>query len=475
VALVPSGERYRQLAVRRRGCRTTPRKRSAQRGHAFLHSCVVLACSAHELAPRAYTPRDPTETTLYRLVAEQRATFAKVTAEQGHVPSFVNESFERFLRCGVPARGFARYQCTSCQHDHLVPLSCKARGLCPSCGGRRMMSLSRHVMDAVLPYVPTRQWVLTLPHALRYRVAYDQHLCTAVHRALARALRKRLRRLARACGQADSETGSVTFVQRWGSGLNLNPHYHLIGLDGWFHRDAAGQLAFTRAPTPTQEEVEALLLDVHARVLRLLSRRGLLDSDTDGALARDAPALSACYEGAVTQRMGLGPNRGRPVLKLGTSLAQHLASAYERMEGAGWLCARLDGFDLHGRVAGPRIADGKRAEARIVAGDAERELEREPGLAALGRTAEDAHAGAGPQRLDEPARPLFLLLDVGGAHDRQRVARFAIGTHHEPVPSSASAASSACSSRKAWFLSLATRIATRRILAAVRSTPRLAR
>jgi hypothetical protein len=30
----------------------------------------------------------------------------------------------------------------------------------------------------------------------------------------------------------DAETGSVTFVQRYGSGLNLNPHYHLIGLDG---------------------------------------------------------------------------------------------------------------------------------------------------------------------------------------------------------------------------------------------------
>jgi hypothetical protein len=88
---------------------------------------------------------------------------------------------------------------------------------------RRMMSITRHVMDAVLPHVPTRQWVLTLPYALRYRGAYDQSLCTAIHRALAGALRKRLRRLARAGGHADAETGSVTFVQRYGSGLNLKP------------------------------------------------------------------------------------------------------------------------------------------------------------------------------------------------------------------------------------------------------------
>jgi hypothetical protein len=316
-----------------------------------LHLRLVLACSAYGAVPRAYTPRDPTETALYRVVADQRATFAKVTAEQGPVPSFVNESFERFLRCGVLACGFARYQCRGCQHDHLVPLSCKARGVCPSCGGRRMMSLTRHVMDAVLPHVPTRQWVLTLPYALRYRIAYDQPLCTAVHRALASALRVRLRRVARARGHACAETGSVTFVQRYGSGLNLNPHYHLIGVDGWFHRGGAGQLGFARAPAATQQDVEALLLEVHARVLRLLARRGLLEAEADDALAGDAPALSACYEGAVTQRVGLGPMRGRPVIKLGTSLAQHLASAYERVERGGRLCARLDGFDLHGRVA----------------------------------------------------------------------------------------------------------------------------
>ena len=122
----------------------------------------MLACSAQEAGSRAYTPRNPSGTALYGLVADQRATFAQVTAKQGHVPSFVNESFERFLRCGVLAYGFARYQCTGCRHDHLVPLSCKARGLCPSCGGKRMMSITRRVMDAVLPHVPTRQWVLTL-------------------------------------------------------------------------------------------------------------------------------------------------------------------------------------------------------------------------------------------------------------------------------------------------------------------------
>jgi hypothetical protein len=63
----------------------------------------VLACSAQQRAPVRYVPRDPTKTVLYGLVAAQRATFAKVTSEEGGAPSFVDESFKRFLRCGVLA------------------------------------------------------------------------------------------------------------------------------------------------------------------------------------------------------------------------------------------------------------------------------------------------------------------------------------------------------------------------------------
>jgi hypothetical protein len=208
----------------------------------------VPACATTLRPPAPYVPRDPARTALHGLVREQRATFTRVACGEGGTPSFVNESFERFLRCGVLAHGFARFQCAACKGEHFVPLSCKTRGLCPSCGGRRMMALTRHVLDATLPHVPVRQWVLSLPHALRYRVAYDQTLCTAIHRVLAGALRKRLRHLARNQGMRDAETGSVTFVQRYGGGLNLNPHYHLIGLDGWFVRND-GSLAFHRAPT----------------------------------------------------------------------------------------------------------------------------------------------------------------------------------------------------------------------------------
>lgn len=42
---------------------------------------------------------------------------------------------------------------------------------CPSCGGRRMAGTAAHLVDCILPEVPIRQWVLTLPYPLRYRCA----------------------------------------------------------------------------------------------------------------------------------------------------------------------------------------------------------------------------------------------------------------------------------------------------------------
>jgi len=50
----------------------------------------------------------------------------------------VEQEFGDFLRCGCLAGGFARFRCAACRLDRLVALSCKGRGFCPRCGGRRM-------------------------------------------------------------------------------------------------------------------------------------------------------------------------------------------------------------------------------------------------------------------------------------------------------------------------------------------------
>ncbi|MEO6095403.1 MAG: transposase zinc-binding domain-containing protein [Fibrobacteria bacterium] len=56
----------------------------------------------------------------------------------GCLPKFVTGELQGFLRCGILAYGFAHMPCDSCRKRHLVAFSCKGRGFCPSCMGRRM-------------------------------------------------------------------------------------------------------------------------------------------------------------------------------------------------------------------------------------------------------------------------------------------------------------------------------------------------
>ena len=86
------------------------------------------------------------------------------------------------------------------RRGRLLPFSCKGRAWCPSCGGRRTTERAAHLVDAVLPWVPVRQWVLTVPYRLRYQMAWNHGLSRAVLRVYTRALGAVYARGARARG-----------------------------------------------------------------------------------------------------------------------------------------------------------------------------------------------------------------------------------------------------------------------------------
>ena len=94
-----------------------------------------------------YAPRDPSADVLHRVVREHLQTFLAEAAylrDGEGVPRFVEEEFRTFLACGFLAGGFARFRCVACQTERLVAFSCKGRGFCPSCGGRRMTERAAH-------------------------------------------------------------------------------------------------------------------------------------------------------------------------------------------------------------------------------------------------------------------------------------------------------------------------------------------
>jgi ribosomal protein S27E len=91
-----------------------------------------------------------------------------------------SESVNILIHLPDPIYGFLRVACEGCSHEKLVAFSCKRRGFCPSCGGRRMAETAAFLMDEVFPRVPIRQWVLSFPFPLRYLMASNSRVQSAI-------------------------------------------------------------------------------------------------------------------------------------------------------------------------------------------------------------------------------------------------------------------------------------------------------
>ena len=77
--------------------------------------------------------------------------------------------------------------------------------------------------------------------------------------------------------QKTAQTGSVTLIQRFGSALNLNVHFHMLFLDGVYAKNKYGKATFQRTNAPTQEELAQPVHTISHRVSRYLERQGILD------------------------------------------------------------------------------------------------------------------------------------------------------------------------------------------------------
>jgi ribosomal protein S27E len=109
-------------------------------------------------SPIAVAPAYHRHRALYAIVAEYYPRFVhEIERAGGHLPQFVRQEFEDYLKCGLLEHGFLRVKYDGCRHEHLVACSCKRRGFCPSCGARRMVESAAHLVDNVFPEAPVRQ------------------------------------------------------------------------------------------------------------------------------------------------------------------------------------------------------------------------------------------------------------------------------------------------------------------------------
>src|SRR5262249_27906371 len=203
------------------------------------------------------------------------------------LPAYVQREFDAYLQCGILAHGFLRLGCDTCPKELLLPFSCKRRGFCPACAARRMAQTAAHLVEYVIPWVPTRQWVVSVPVPLRYWMAASQDLTAQVHTIIRTTIGQYYvnQAVTRGFARANLQPGSVTFIQRSGSALNLKLHFHILFLEGVYldRTEASRKPRFLTGEPPSEADVADVLQKISHRVIRKLRHLGYLDAGGDTA------------------------------------------------------------------------------------------------------------------------------------------------------------------------------------------------
>jgi hypothetical protein len=128
-------------------------------------------------------------------------------------------------------------------------------------------------------------------------------------------------------------------LQRFGSDLRLNPHFHMLVLDGGYVRDeATGLVRFHKTPAPSTEDVERVAEQIAIKSAAWLRRQGVEDfqePDPDD-LQLTLQAAAVAGRSALSKR---AVQRARRVQTLGG-----------RRFALPPRCASVDGFNVHAGV-----------------------------------------------------------------------------------------------------------------------------
>jgi hypothetical protein len=148
--------------------------------------------------------------------------------------------------------------------------------------------------------------------------------------------------------KATAHPSAVTLIQRFGSALNLNIHFHMLFLDGVYVGEADSTAQFRWVKAPTNSELTQLTHTIAQRLARYLERQGLLERDAESSYlaleSEDEDPMDQLRGHSITYRIAVGPQQGRKVFTLQTLPDER--DGYEA-PAAG----NVAGFSLHAGVA----------------------------------------------------------------------------------------------------------------------------
>ncbi len=225
----------------------------------------------------------------------------------------------------LPCAGEAQLRCVRCGLGATVRFRCAGR-CAHECehGERAAAALLR-----VIPRVPVRHWVLTLPGMLRAASAVDQRLVRELAAAFIAEVFSFVRASMPQSRTRAVQCGGVSLVHRSARALVLDVHVHALVLDGGYVTVPGGREFVPMTDEPAPDALMGLAAGLRERLLAHWRRR------------RATAEGDRLWRLAIEQALVAGPVAATAIRRVAV---QGVGPARPRRVGTG---ARRDGFGVH--------------------------------------------------------------------------------------------------------------------------------
>jgi hypothetical protein len=173
-------------------------------------------------------------------------------------------------------------------------------------------------------------------------MAYNQNLTNQILSIFIQTLNSYQKKKAKRYGIKNAKLGSVTFIQRFGSALNLNVHFHTLFADGVFYKSEE-EYKFFQLPAPTKEELFLLATKIHSKVGKLIENLGI-DENEQNQSEFEESLLGDISKISIGQKAGFGERAGSALRRYGINKIE------VDPEDNDPYSVNVEGFSLNARV-----------------------------------------------------------------------------------------------------------------------------
>jgi len=209
-----------------------------------------------------------------------------------------------------------------------------------------MSEAAAHLVDNVLPEARYRQLVITLPHPLRFWVATNKKLLSKIHGIVRDAIHRNLKEKAKLLGIKSPNVGSITYIQYFGSALQLTPHFHVLVMEKAFYLGNDGTIKNLVLPKMNDTDLQEILQEIIIQSVKYLKKQEYISQEED---IQVIPPMDKLFNEnpfvAENLANSLHLPRGEK-LKIASGFGFYNDEALKKSK----LCFQQNGFSLHGGV-----------------------------------------------------------------------------------------------------------------------------